>query len=462
MDNRKNITNNISKTRDLTTGSTLKGILLFSLPIFLSNILLQLYNLTDIAIIGHALGDDALSAIGSVSTIYGLYNSLLFGMGNGISIVIARHFGSGDMKNLRRGVANTIFLSLFWLVIITVTAKVSLKPIMRALNTPESLMDSAYSYANIVLTFLIFPFIYNILTGLLRAIGNSLAPLFFLSVSVTSNIVLDILFVYVFGWGLRGAASATVIAQSICALVCFIYVVLYVPILHVSREDMKLDFGLIGDLFTQGLSFAMMYTVVNAGTVILQGAINLFGKTTIAAHTTARKISELCMMTLSTLATSMATFAGQNHGAHKYDRIKKGMRQVTIFSWGIATGLVIMIYTIGPFLTRFVSGSSNPELIRTAVFYLRVDLPFYYVLAILLITRSTLQGIGAKIVPLIASVAEMLIKVLTASWLAKAFGYTGIAICEPITWTLCAVYIAIIFLIKIKSLNSANQEAGVV
>ena len=447
-------------TMNLTTGEPLRVILLFALPLFLSNIFQQLYNLTDISIIGHALGDDALSAIGSVSIICGFFNSFLFGMGSGLSVVISKYFGAGDEKKLKRAIANTLFIAAIWGAVITLTGIISLKPLMKMLHTPESIFDMAYSYASIILSMLIFSFSYNVLSGMLRAIGNSKAPLYFLIISVTINISLDLLFVNILKMGLSGAAKATIISQAICVTICFLYILKYVPELHITRKDMKISHSIILELFSSGVAFSLMYCVVNFGTLILQGAINSFGEVTIAAHTTARKISELCMMVLSTLANSMATFSGQNHGAGRYDRIKKGLKQILLFSFGIATLLIIMIYSLGNLMVRGISGSSTPELINTAMFYLRVDLPFYYVLAIILITRTTLQGMGAKFVPIAASVMELGIKAFTAGYLAKMMGYTGIALCEPISWLVCAIYILIVFAYTIKKYTQTRQTSA--
>lgn len=413
--------------KDLTKGNVLKVVLLFAVPLFLSNIFQQLYNLTDISIIGHALGDDALSAIGSVSTIYGMFNSLLFGMGNGFAMVIAKFFGAGDQKSLRKAIANTLIISVIWTVAITAIGILTLKPLMKILNTPDSIFDMAYSYAIIVISLLVFSFIYNVLSAMLRAVGNSIEPLFILMLSVTINVGLDLLFVCRYHWGLPGAAIATTIAQAISALTCFFFILRKVPELRFRKEDLKLDKAMIEDLFSAGLAFALMYTVVNIGTVILQGAINGLGETTIAAHTTARKISEFCMLVPSTLAHSMANFAGQNYGAGRYDRIKEGLRKTILFACGIATFMIFIIYTTGEGLVQGVSGSENQTLIDTAVFYLKVDLPFYYVLSVLLITRNTMQGMGAKYTPVIASIMELLFKAFTAGFLAVRLKYIGIA-----------------------------------
>lgn len=446
-------------TTDLTIGNPLKAVLLFALPIYLSNVFQQLYNLSDISIIGHALGDDALSAIGSVSTIYGFFNSFYFGMSSGFGVVISKYYGAKNPDQLRKAIANTGFMAILWSIIITTTGLVTLKPLMRVLKTPTVIFDAAYSYAVIVIGLSFFLFAYNVLSGILRSIGNSRAPLYFLIISVTMNIALNYTFVVKLGTGLPGAAIATAISQFVSSALTIIYIIRCVPELHITKEDMHLNRDMLMDIFTSGIAFALMYTVVNLGTMVLQSAINSFGPTTIAAHTTARKISEMCMMTVSTLANAMATFAGQNHGAKRYDRIKEGLKKVMLFSFCFDTVLIAVIYIFGNMMVRGISGSSTAELIDTATFYLKVDLPFYYVLSIILITRTTLQGIGARFVPIIASVMELLFKAYTAGYLAVKLGYLGIAICEPVTWVICAAFILTVFLIEIKKLSSAQENS---
>ena len=446
-------------TKDLTTGSEIKAVLLFAIPLFLSNILQQAYNLTDITIIGNSLGDDALTAIGTVSIIYDMFMSLTFGMSNGFAIVVSKYFGMNSKDKLRQIVANTAILAVIWGVLMTVIGTLSLRPIMRLLGTPESVFEAGYSYAIIMLGFIIFSFTYNILSALLRAIGNSAAPFYFLMISVASNIALDVLFVPVLGWGLRGAAIATIIAQSFAALVSFIYIWFKIPILHFSREDIKPDKTMMAELFSAGISFAMMYAVVNVGSIILQSAINSLGETTIAAHTTARKISSLTFMVVGTLANSMATFTGQNHGAGRYDRIKTALKKVLLIDFGLATFIIIVIYAFGGLFIKLISGSDNPELIDTAFYYLKFDTPFLYVLAILLVVRCTLQGLGSKITPIVASFMELLLKAVTAGFLVKALGYTGIALCEPLIWTVCAFYILIVFFMNKNIRNLRTKKS---
>lgn len=449
-----------AKTRviDMTVGSPIKHIVSFALPLFFSNLFLQFYNLVDVAVVGNALGDDALSAIGAVSTIYSLFMSLCFGMTNGFSIVIAKHFGSGDMKKMRHAVGNAVLLFAIWGISLTAISLLTLKPLMRLLETPEELFDSAYGYIVIVLAFLIFAFGYNFLSGIIRALGNSKAPLLFLIISSFTNVGLDLLFVYVFNWKLIGAAIATVSAFVICTIVALIYIIVAMPELHLKREDFKPNKHLLSDLFTSGLSFAMMFTIVSLGSLILQGAINGLGKTIIAAHTTARKISEFCMMPLSTLATTLATYSGQNHGAGKHIRVWDGIKKCLMIGFVVIILLIAGVYLFGPQAVKALSGSSTALLIDNAVLYLRFDLPFYFVLAVLLFTRSSLQGIGSKIVPLVASGMELVLKILTAGILANLMGYMGIIICEPAIWTVCAIFNIIAFFMN-HNIRAAMKAA---
>ena len=438
---------------DLTKGDPLKVITLFALPLFLSNILQQLYNLTDIAIIGHVLGDDALSAIGSVSTIYGFYNSLFFGMGSGFSLVTAKYFGAGDREGLKKVMGNTLILFVAWAVLITSVGMISLKPIMTRLEIPEDIFDTAYGYISVMLSLAVFSFAYNVLSGTLRAIGNSRVPLYILAVTVVLNIGLDLLFVYKLELGLPGAAYATVISQAVSALVCLLYILFNIPELRIGTAHLRPDIRILVDLFSSGIGFALMYTVVNLGTLVLQGAINGMGKTVIAAHTTARKVSALCMMMVGTLANAMATYAGQNYGAGKIDRIREGLKKSLIFDFCIVLVLILMVYTVGTRLIALISGSSNPEVLDTAAFYLKLDIPFYFVLCILLVTRSVLQGVGSKFVPVIASLVELILKVYTAKKLSLILGYLGVAICEPATWLICAVFVLLVFRWRMNKIN---------
>ena len=445
---------------DLTKGDPLKVIILFSLPLFLSNLFQQFYNLTDTAIIGHALGDTALSAIGSVSTLFSIYTTLIFGLTNGFSVIVSNCFGSKDEKSLKRAVGNSIFLGALCTLIIVALGLISLVPVMHMMAVPDTLFDTAQAYIVIIIASLPLTFAYNVCSSFLRAIGNSVAPLAILVCSAIMNIVLDLLFVFGFDMGVRGAALATTVSQFVAATVCIIYIRKAVPLLHISMKDLIPDNRLIGNLFASGLSFAMMFTIVNIGTLFLQKSINGLGEDTIAAHQTARKIDSFCMMPISTIASAMATFSGQNHGAGKHDRIISGIKKSFLASCVIIAVLILMIFVAGDKLSFLISGSKNQQIIGLSHKYLKWNLPFFFVLSILCLARNTLQGVGAKISPLICSLMEMVMKVIMAEFLVDIYGYNGIIICEPLTWIACAIFITIMFVTNkhIKNAFRSRKE----
>ncbi len=442
---------------DLTKGEPLKVILLFSLPLLLGNLFQQFYNLTDTAIIGHALGDNALASIGSVSILFNIFMSLVFGMSSGFSVIISNNFGANDIKRLKSAVANSLYLGFFIAFIIAGLGSLFLNPLMRFLEVPNNLYSDAYKYIIIVIATLPIAMAYNALASFLRAIGEALAPLIILVISAILNVILDILFVFVFGFGIVGAAVATVIAQVISAIACYIYIRINVPLLHLSHENLKVDFNLIRNLFASGISFALMFTIVHIGSFFLQQAINGLGDDVIAAHTTARKIDSFYMMPTTTISSAMATFSGQNHGAKQHSRIIEGLKKSMFATCVINTFLIISIFVFGNQISFAISGSENATIIGLCTKYLQWNIPFFFVLAVLCIARTTLQGVGSKIAPLICSLMEMGIKIIIAKAFVNSFGYNGIIISEPITWIVCAIFIMIVFFTN-KNIKSAYKS----
>lgn len=442
---------------DLTKGEPLKVILLFSLPLLLGNLFQQFYNLTDTAIIGHALGDNALASIGSVSILFNIFMSLVFGMSSGFSVIISNNFGANDIKRLKSAVANSLYLGFFIAFMIAGLGSLFLNPLMRFLEVPNNLYSDAYKYIIIVIATLPIAMAYNALASFLRAIGEALAPLIILVISAILNVILDILFVFVFGFGIVGAAVATVIAQVISAIACYVYIRINVPLLHLSHENLKVDFNLIRNLFASGISFALMFTIVHIGSFFLQQAINGLGDDVIAAHTTARKIDSFYMMPTTTISSAMATFSGQNHGAKQHSRIIEGLKKSMLAACVINTFLIISIFVFGNQISFAISGSENATIIGLCTKYLQWNIPFFFVLAVLCIARTTLQGVGSKIAPLICSLMEMDIKIIIAKAFVNSFGYNGIIISEPITWIVCAIFIMIVFFTN-KNIKSAYKS----
>lgn len=431
----------MKKTNDLTVGNPIKGILIFMIPIIFGNIFQHMYNLVDTVIVGHILGEEALAAVGATSALYGFFTSMAFGMTNGFSIVIARFFGGKDEKGLRCALAHTVMLTLIFSAVLTTIGTVFAKPLLVLLRTPQEIIDRSYSYVIVVLACLLVSMLYNMFAGMLRGVGNSFMPLVFLIISTVCNAILDVIFVGAAGMGVAGAAWATILAQFISVLCSFLYVWKKCPGLHVQKEDFRWDRAIAGDLFTNGISMAMMFSIVSIGSIALQSAINSLGSITIAAHTAARKIGEMFMMFFTPLSMAGSTYCSQNLGAGKKDRIPRGMRACFVVGFTAAAFVNAITFLAAEPILIAVTGSHNEELIRTAVWYLYINLPFYFALTILLTLRSALQGLGHKMIPLLASVIELVSKFIVASLLVPHIGYLGVCIVEPLVWVVCAVIV---------------------
>jgi len=443
----------VKKANDLTSGNPIKGILLFMLPIMFGNIFQHMYNLVDTIIVGHILGEEALAAVGATSALYGFFTSMTFGMANGYSIVIARFFGGKDEKRLKKSLAHTVVLTLIAAIIFTVIGTLFAKSLLIFLQTPTEIIDQSYSYVRIVLSCLLVSMLYNMFACMLRGIGNSFMPLVFLIISTVCNAILDVIFVGGIGMGVAGAAVATILAQTISVICSVVYIMKKCPKLHVRMEDFKWDSNIAGDLLSNGISMAMMFSIVSIGTVALQRAINSLGAITIAAHTAARKIGEMFMLFFSPLGMAGSTYCSQNLGAGKNERIPQGMRACFIIGFSAAVLVNVITFTVAKPMLIGVTGSDNMELIQTSLQYLHINLPFYFALTILLTLRSALQGLGHKMIPLLASVIELVSKFVVAMVLVPHIGYLGVCIVEPLVWIICATMVFVdyhLLMVKMK------------
>ena len=432
--------------KDLTKGNIIRLLLAFSLPLLIGNVFQQLYNIVDTKVVGELLGEDALAAIGASSPVFNLIVGALNGLGNGFGIVVSKYYGAKDMKRMRQAVANSVCLCAGITVIVTIASNFLIVPLLRLLNTPEAIMDRCTGYIRVIILFMIFTAAYNLCAAVLRALGDTIRPLIFLAVATVINVGLDLLFVGGLKLDVKGAAYATVVAQAISFVCCLIYIIKKCPELHLKRSDFVADGGMIRDLLGQGMAMAFMLCLVSIGTLILQGAINKLGTGIIAAHTIARKLSEIFMLPFSTLGVAAATFTGQNYGAGRYDRIRTGIRDAILLSWIWSVIVIAAVYTLAPVMIQLISGATSAEVVETARWYLRFDTPFYFVLGILIVLRNAMQGLGRKIVPMISSSIELVGKLVVAWVLTDRMGYFGVIISEPATWILFTMLLCIIFL----------------
>lgn len=419
---------------DFLHGSILKALIIFAIPVLVSNIFQQLYNTADTMIVGNFLGDNSLAAIGSCTAIFDLLIGFAMGIGNGMSIVTSRCYGSGDEELLKKSVAGSLVIWLVCSAIMTIIAVVGIYPLLQLLNTPVDIIDEAYSYIIIISLFIAVMFAYNLCASMMRAIGNSVMPLVFLVVSSVFNIGLDILFITQFNMGIAGAAWATVIAQGCSVILCVVYVLKKTPMLVPERRHFNVGKELYMELLGQGMSMGFMSSIVSVGSVTLQYGINGLGKLVIAGHTTARKIYMFFNMPFIAVAVAASTFVGQNKGANQPKRIRECLRICYIYDFVMAGIITVIIYFVAPFLVKLVSGSDSAVVLENGAMYLRVVGPFYAVLGVLIQSRNALQGIGKKIVPLISSVIECVGKIIFVIALIPRFQYMAVIFCEPVIW----------------------------
>ena len=426
--------------KDLTKGKPSVLILTFALPIFLANLLQLTYSIVDTRIVGTFLGENMLAAVGATTTLSNLIIGFLLGLSNGFAIVTAQKFGAKDIRAVKKSFATAIILGVSTALVLTVAGLVFLHPILKFLNIPDELFKESASYISVIIAGLLATFLYDICAAVLRAIGDTITPLIILAISVALNVAGDIFFVVIVKAGVRGAAVATVLAQLIAFIVCAFYMVKKYDILRLSRTDFKgMESAMVKNMLGGGLSMGFMSSLVNIGSLTLQTAINKLGQDIIVAHTAARKISEIIMVMFTVFGQTMATYCGQNIGAGKVDRVKKGIRLSILYTCIWCTLVIIASYTIGGWLVYLVTGSSNDAVIVNATNYLKFDTIFYYVTAVICIVRNAMQGLGEHITPLISSSLEMIGKIIIAATLVPVMGYTGVIIAEPLVWFIMVI-----------------------
>lgn len=430
---------------DLTSGHIFSSLLAFAVPLMFSQLFQQLYNTTDTIIIGHYLGEQSLASIGACASIYELLVGFGTGFGNGLGIVAARAYGACDVQQLKKIVAASFIITSCITIFIMLTGQIALKPLLQLLGTPKEIIDQAYSYIHLISIFCGVLFSYNLLSGLLRAIGNSVMPLIFLVISSLLNIGLDILLITQLGLGIRGTAIATVLAQGISAILCFAYILKNTTILIPQKKHFKIERSIYRNLIGQGLSMALMSALVSSGSVILQSSINGFGTLVLAGHISARKIFAISIIPLLMMGTASATFVSQNLGAGHIDRVKKGViiADLLCICWAILCCATI------PFASRTliqaVSDSSNPEVLAYGSKYITFMQPFYLALGVLFVTRNSLQGLGSKILPLFSSIIELVGKILFTLFIIPYTGTWGIIMCEPLIWVAMTIQLVWVY-----------------
>ena len=446
------------KVKDMTVGNPMRMIIEFAIPLLIGNIFQQIYSVVDTMVAGYNLGDNAIAAIGATMSLFGVIINIAFGMNGGFALVVTRCFGGHRDDELRKAIAGMILLDLIISLGLTALAMMFLKPLMHFMNTPDAIFSQAYSYMSVLCMGIVATMAYNMFSSILRAVGNSVIPLVALIIACVLNIFLDIGFIAFLHMGVGGAALATIIAQGISAVFAGIYFYRNYKEMLPKRNDFRLEKPRVMELLSNGSAMAFMFTVIDIGGVFFQAANNSLGEIIIASQTAGRRIVNILMTPLGSIASAASTFVGQNWGAGKKARIREGIRKACFIevAWGLIACLLGFVF--GRYAIIFTTGTGNPDIIKNAVMCIRIHVVLFWVLGILFVMRNSMQAIGKRTIPVVSSIVELLMKLIAAAVLIPKLGYLGTCITEPTTWILMTAVLLGAYIKYSKTLLSEQGE----
>ena len=429
-------------TKDLTSGSPLKVILLFSLPLVLGNLFQQFYALADTIIVGRFCGVSALASVGATGSVNYLILGFVIGVCNGFAIPIAQLFGARDYKDLRRHVANAAWLCMAASVVLTISTVALTRPMMQLMQTPDDIIDGAVIYIGWIFAGIPFIFLYNMVAAIMRALGDSKTPLYFLILTSALNIGLDLLFIVPFHFGVFGAALATDISQVISGVLSFIYLRRKFDVLKMEKDDLAFSKKASIRLLGIGVPMGLQCSITAIGSVIMQWAVNVLGSTAVAAVTAAGKTQGLLTVPMESVGTAMATYAGQNLGASRMDRVRQGVNSamLIILIYGVASAFVLH-FTDVQIMGLFLDTAKEVDIVAMGREYLFWNSVFFVPLGALIIWRYTIQGLGFSTLAMMAGVAEMVARTVVAIALVPVLGYFGAELSNPAAWIAACVFL---------------------
>lgn len=442
--------------KDMTTGNPLSLILWFSLPVLIGNIFQQFYNMVDAIIVGRLLGEDALAAVGATGSIMFLVLYFAIGIAQGFGILISQAYGAKNLSLLKHYVALSLMLTLLISVAVTAMTVPSSQWMLEFMKTPDNILEMSVSYVRIIFWGIIATMLYNTAASILRGIGDSKTPLYFLVFSSLLNIILDYCFIKFFHMGTDGAAYATVLAQGISAVLCLIYMFWRFEILRTGKNDYYLDVRSIWEMMRVGLPMALNYSITAIGTMILQSAVNVFGSSVVASFTAAMKVEQLSTQTMPTLGTTMSTYCGQNLGAGKYERIYDGMRKAFMISILLTILAALICVFGGKAIVGLFLTDPTEQVLSYATTYLRTISIFFFFLSILFVYRMALQGLGRGLVPMIGGFMELVGRLVVIALFAESWGYTAVCLASPAAWVLAGIPNMAAYLIWQKKMKHAS------
>ena len=446
-----------SKEMDLTVGNPFWSLLKFAIPVILGNLFQLFYTLADSVIVGKTLGADSLAAVGATSIIIYFVFCFINGFTGGFGICLGQRCGAKDEKGMRKSVAVSTLLSIIFTIVLTLICCLLAHQILRWMQIPEDISGEAYDYMFVVLLGTGATVFYNMISNMLRALGDSKTPLVFLIIASIINIILDFVFILTFKMGVAGAGWATVIAQFISGILCFVYSLKKFPILRLTKHDWKFSWKFAWQHLEVGLPMAFQFSITAIGTMVIQSALNSLGSTAVAAFTAGSKIDQFATQPLASLGVAVATYTAQNYGARELERIKKGVTGAAIIATvcGIVGGFVVITFA-KPLVALFV-GSGQNEVMSLSKEYLVLNGVFYVILGLLFVYRNALQGIGSSMIAFFGGVWELVMRSLVAFVLVSYLKFAAVCIASPVAWFGATIWLMIAYFIIInRIIKKAN------
>ena len=443
---------------DMLTGSPLKSVIRFALPIMASSMLQYNYSLVDNIIVGRYVSSDALAAVGSVGPIGSFIVGAALGLTSGFSIPVAHAFGEGNRKKLSHYAGGSISLAFVIGLVLVVTSHILSGPLLRLIGTPDEIIDLASAYINILYYGIPFQMLSNNFTAISRSVGESKKPLYFFCVSVVVNFFLDLLFVKEFQWGVEGAAAATLISHIVACTLNGIYVLRFNPQVSITRQDLRINKSTAWRQIKLGIPVSLQFTVTSIGSMCLQSVVNSFGTSVIAGFTAAGRVEQLTNIPMSGLGVANQTFVGQNYGAGKYERILSSVKKIFMLDVCISVAMSILLFTIWePVVSLFLT-EENPEIMAAASRYILAIAQCYSLVAILFVMRNTLQGLGFTYANSVAGIGEFFGRLSIAFILTPALGFDAVCYAGPAAWLLADIPLIIIYLHKARQFRKLLPE----
>ncbi|WP_104475421.1 MATE family efflux transporter [Microterricola pindariensis] len=421
-------------SRSLTTGAPWRVILVFAVPLLIGNIVQQLYQVADAIVVGRWLGVDSLAAVGATGSLLFLLLGFAWGVTSGFAIPTAQAFGAGDVDAVRRSVATGTLLTGAISIVLTVGAPLIAGPALQLLQTPEELLDEATVFTQVSFLGASAVMFFNFLSAVIRAIGDSRTPLLFLVLACVLNVGLVVLMVGPLGWGVAGAALATVVAQAVSVALCLDYVRRRLPVLHLRRADWRVPRAAVAEHLRVGLPMGFQASIIAIGTLTVQVALNGLGTEAVAAYTTASRVESIAVALLSSLGLAASMFAAQNLGGRRPDRIRRGVAQAVWMAIGTAIVVGALLILFGEQMVRLFVGDGSDAVVADAAYMLAVGGFTYTSLGVLFVLRGALQGLGLTAVPTLTGVIELAMRVGAAIVLGSLFGFAGVVWSNPLAW----------------------------